>query len=79
LVRKAGKKERSFFRVTLSGKEVWAKTSSGVSTFTERCEIFAFPKNPEIAMRASKAETVRYMRLLPVFTADTPIKMVRPI
>jgi len=35
------------------------------------------PKNPEIAIKARRAETIRNMRLLFVLTAEKPRKIVK--
>jgi hypothetical protein len=38
--------------------------------------MFSHPRSPEVDMKASRRETIRYRRLFPVFTAANPIRRV---
>jgi hypothetical protein len=75
-MRKAGRNLRRFCMVIFTGTRLPAYTSWGNSIARSSFERFVFPKTPEMLMKLKRAETTRKTRLLLVFAAAIPRKMV---
>ena len=75
-IRKAGRCLRRFPIVILTGTWLPAYTSCGKSMTRSSFERLALPKKPEMPMKLKSPDTIRNMRLLLVFAAAIPRKIV---